>query len=503
MSDQPVVLVHGFATSAARTWGDNGWIDLLRRRRASRSSPSTCSGHGTAGKPHDPAAYAEVESLVAAQLPDGPCRRDRVLDGRSRAAHHRSRPAGRASNTRGRRCRRQPVPRRPSQRHREGDRGSGRGRQSCGAVLRRAGTPARQRSQKRSSRACSRRGRTLDDGRLAKVTCPVLVVLGDRDFAGPADPLVDALPDAKLVTLAGRRPLRNAEGLPASSMPPSTSWGLRSEFAPIAGSSSASISMVCARTTRARSVRSSPASEGMDVGDLPDNRGWDFAEWRLGDLGGFDAVHRRAVLEHRMFRTMPVMPGAPEALWRLSDAGVWIRIITHRLYVNWGHADRGERHRRVARPQRHPLSRHLLPRAQARGRGGLLRRRQPRRRRGHCGTRATPSSCSTRRTTRTSRPAQGGDVDRGRTTRDDVRRRQRRRVAGDAARASTTASTASAAASAGGSIDATPGRSTTSCVVRRPGVVKARPARVRQSARTTSATSRSTGSSPGGPYHHE
>ena len=39
-----------------------------------------------------------------------------------------------------------------------------------------------------------------------------------------------------------------------------------------------------------------------------------------------------------MFRAMPVMPGAPEALWRLSDAGVWIRIITHRLYVNWGHA---------------------------------------------------------------------------------------------------------------------------------------------------------------------
>jgi pimeloyl-ACP methyl ester carboxylesterase len=41
----------------------------------------------------------------------------------------------------------------------------------------------------------------LDDGRLAKVTVPVLVVLGDKDFAGPADPLVDALPDARLVTL--------------------------------------------------------------------------------------------------------------------------------------------------------------------------------------------------------------------------------------------------------------------------------------------------------------
>src|SRR4051794_24711841 len=71
---------------------------------------------------------------------------------------------------------------------------------------------------------------------------------------------------------------------------------------------------------------------------LPDARGWDFAEWGVAELGGFEAVHRRAVLEHRMFREMPAMPGAPEALWRLSDAGVWIRIITHRLYVNWGHA---------------------------------------------------------------------------------------------------------------------------------------------------------------------
>jgi pimeloyl-ACP methyl ester carboxylesterase len=36
---------------------------------------------------------------------------------------------------------------------------------------------------------------------LAKITCPVLVVLGDKDFAAPAEPLVEALPDAKLHTL--------------------------------------------------------------------------------------------------------------------------------------------------------------------------------------------------------------------------------------------------------------------------------------------------------------
>lgn len=77
---------------------------------------------------------------------------------------------------------------------------------------------------------------------------------------------------------------------------------------------------------------------GIDPASLPEERSWDFHEWGVSELGGFDAVHRRAVLEHRMFRDMPVMDGAADALWRLSDAGVWIRIITHRLYVNWGHA---------------------------------------------------------------------------------------------------------------------------------------------------------------------
>ena len=39
-----------------------------------------------------------------------------------------------------------------------------------------------------------------DDG-LARITCPVLVVMGDKDFAGPADPLMDRLPNARLVVL--------------------------------------------------------------------------------------------------------------------------------------------------------------------------------------------------------------------------------------------------------------------------------------------------------------
>lgn len=39
-----------------------------------------------------------------------------------------------------------------------------------------------------------------------------------------------------------------------------------------------------------------------------------------------------------MLATMEPIAGAVESLWRLSDAGVWIRIVTHRLYVNWSHA---------------------------------------------------------------------------------------------------------------------------------------------------------------------
>lgn len=93
---------------------------------------------------------------------------------------------------------------------------------------------------------------------------------------------------------------------------------------------------VCADHTQA--FRQIVADElGVDPASLPEERSWGFEEWGLVD-GDFERLHRIAVLQRRMFRDMPVVAGAPEALWRLSDAGIWIRIITHRLYVNWGHA---------------------------------------------------------------------------------------------------------------------------------------------------------------------
>jgi len=61
-----------------------------------------------------------------------------------------------------------------------------------------------------------------------------------------------------------------------------------------------------------------------------------FSEWGL-DLESFREAHRRAVVEDRIFRTMLPYPDVAEVLWRLSDAGVWIRVITHRLLFNGIH----------------------------------------------------------------------------------------------------------------------------------------------------------------------
>jgi 5'-nucleotidase len=61
-----------------------------------------------------------------------------------------------------------------------------------------------------------------------------------------------------------------------------------------------------------------------------------YSEWGL-TFDEFEEAHRLAVTEDRIFRHMEPLPGVSEALWRLSDAGVWIRIITHRLLFNWAH----------------------------------------------------------------------------------------------------------------------------------------------------------------------
>ena len=77
------------------------------------------------------------------------------------------------------------------------------------------------------------------------------------------------------------------------------------------------------------------AETGKDPSELGPITQWGYQEWGLGDSDFMD-LHAKAVANH-MHRDLPQIDGAAEALWRLSDAGVWIRVITHRLYTNWSH----------------------------------------------------------------------------------------------------------------------------------------------------------------------
>lgn len=69
---------------------------------------------------------------------------------------------------------------------------------------------------------------------------------------------------------------------------------------------------------------------------LPTPTRWNYDEWGL-DEDSFHEFHRKAVTEHRMFRDLDPIPGGARVLQRLSEQGVRIRIITHRLYLSGTH----------------------------------------------------------------------------------------------------------------------------------------------------------------------
>jgi pimeloyl-ACP methyl ester carboxylesterase len=198
----PVVLVHGFATSAARTWGDNGWIDLLTDAGREVLAPDLL-GHGTAPKPHDPADYDDLEDRLLAELPDRAfdaigfslgARTLLVLASAHPERFHRLIVAGVGANLF-----------RADESHLIADaiEGGAAPENPAARYFQQLAQAPDQDAQALAAYMRRPKHVELTDEGLAGITCPVLVVLGDRDFAGPADPLMERLPTAKLVTLRG------------------------------------------------------------------------------------------------------------------------------------------------------------------------------------------------------------------------------------------------------------------------------------------------------------
>ncbi len=203
MRTQPVALVHGLGSSFEHGWRSTGWVDLLGD--ADRPIVAVdLLGHGSADAPHDPAAYAHLDAYLEAALPENEV--DAI--GFSLGAQLLLRIASRSPGRFGRLV----LIGVGENMFRADDtttladafeRGEGADPDDLTTRLfvqlaRSAG------NDPLAIAACLRRPSELftpEDA--ARVTCPTLVVIGDRDFAGPPDRLVDALPDVQLVTLRG------------------------------------------------------------------------------------------------------------------------------------------------------------------------------------------------------------------------------------------------------------------------------------------------------------
>lgn len=204
MADIPVLMVHGFASSFERNWREPGWVDVLEEEGHTVIGVDLL-GHGAAPKPTEPEAYRDIHLGVQTALPE-----EGEVDGvgfsmggqillrvaaKSPERFRRIAVGGVGDNIFSTSTSEEAAA------VIEAGHPDETGHEAMGAFARFAQAPG---NDPAALAACMRRPQQpITEDELAGVNLPVLVVLGDRDFAGPADRLMAALPDARLVTLAG------------------------------------------------------------------------------------------------------------------------------------------------------------------------------------------------------------------------------------------------------------------------------------------------------------
>ncbi len=187
----PVVLIHGFATSTERTWREPGWFDLLKDARR-RAIGIDLLGHGEAPKPTDPEAYDDLVAPVLERFPDSPA----DVIGYSLGAH----TALGIAMSYPERVNRLVLAAIGRNVVDFGDREPAQGNVEARfeSLITAPGNDSE------ALRAClARERRPFTVEQLGKVQAPCLIVIGSEDFAGPPEPLADALPNATVKTIPG------------------------------------------------------------------------------------------------------------------------------------------------------------------------------------------------------------------------------------------------------------------------------------------------------------
>ncbi len=197
----PVLLLHGLATSPARTWHETGLVDLLSDAGRTVLAP-TLPGHGP-GASHSAADYDDLAGQVAGLFPDEPA----AVVGFSLGGQLALRVALAAPERIdrlalagvGENLFRSDDADELAEALVSGDVGED---VFAGHFLQLAVESGNDPAALAALLRC-RKPPPLAPSDLAGLDLPILVIAGERDFVGPIDRLVDALPDVRSVILPG------------------------------------------------------------------------------------------------------------------------------------------------------------------------------------------------------------------------------------------------------------------------------------------------------------